>query len=87
MIDDILQERTARYGDFVAEARIVEQLKALINASKQPWEFDAVHAHALDMICVKLARIVNGDPDYADNWQDIIGYCTLVLRFLEETEK
>jgi hypothetical protein len=39
------------------------------------------------MICVKLARIVNGDPDYPDNWADIIGYCTLVLRRIEERDQ
>ena len=35
-------------------------------------------APALDMICVKLGRIVNGNPDYADNWVDIAGYAKLV---------
>ena len=30
------------------------------------------------MITNKMARIVNGDPNYIDNWHDIAGYATLV---------
>jgi len=33
---------------------------------------------ALDMICHKIGRIVNGDPDYDDSWRDIAGYAQLV---------
>ena len=33
---------------------------------------------ALDMICHKVGRIVNGDPDYIDSWDDIAGYARLV---------
>jgi len=30
------------------------------------------------MILHKIARIVNGDPDYTDSWHDIAGYAKLV---------
>ncbi len=33
---------------------------------------------ALVMMTNKMARIVNGDPNYIDNWHDIAGYATLV---------
>jgi hypothetical protein len=85
MIDDILKERNARYGDFHTEARIAQELKDVL--SGHPATLSWAQRQAIDMICVKLARIVNGDPDYADNWADIIGYCTLVLRHIEEREK
>ncbi len=35
-------------------------------------------AQALDTICDKIARILNGDPNYIDNWHDIQGYAKLV---------
>jgi hypothetical protein len=38
---------------------------------------------ALEMIFSKLARILNGDPNYADSWIDIAGYATLVADRLE----
>ena len=38
---------------------------------------------ALDMIAHKIARIINGDPDYADSWHDIAGYAKLVADRLD----
>lgn len=32
---------------------------------------------ALEMIAHKIGRIVNGDPDYQDSWDDIAGYAVL----------
>ena len=32
---------------------------------------------ALEMIAHKIARILSGDADYADNWVDIAGYAQL----------
>jgi hypothetical protein len=42
---------------------------------------------ALDMICHKIGRIVNGDPNYADSWVDIAGYATLVADRLAGVER
>ena len=41
---------------------------------------------ALEMIQHKVARILNGDPTYTDNWIDIAGYATLVANRLEKEE-
>jgi hypothetical protein len=30
------------------------------------------------MIAHKIGRIINGDPDYIDSWDDIAGYAKLV---------
>jgi hypothetical protein len=35
------------------------------------------------MICHKMARIMNGDPNYVDSWADIAGYATLVANRLK----
>jgi hypothetical protein len=34
------------------------------------------------MIQHKIGRILNGDPDYVDNWDDIAGYSQLVAKLL-----
>ena len=83
-IDDTLQERGARYGEFWQQAAVAQALKAEINAViATPYGIAPVVREALDHICTKLARIACGDPTYADNWRDISGYATLVLRELE----
>lgn len=35
------------------------------------------------MICHKMARIINGDPNYRDSWDDVAGYATLVAKRLK----
>lgn len=80
-VDAILAERSKRYGKFKDHAAIAQDLKrALYRHMDQvsKVEPDADQLEALEMICHKLARIVNGDPDYADNWVDIAGYAKLV---------
>lgn len=80
-----LDERGARYGKFIGHATITQTLKLSI------WEaldqngktLAADQQEALDMICHKIGRIVNGDPDYADSWIDIAGYAKLVADRLE----
>jgi hypothetical protein len=34
---------------------------------------------ALEMFAAKISRILTGDPDYPDNWDDIAGYGRLSL--------
>lgn len=83
-LDATLAERGQRYGPFHSHAAITQELKALI-AKHTPSETGAFEAflapdqqEALDMICHKIGRILNGDPDYADSWHDIAGYAQLV---------
>lgn len=73
-----LAERGGRYGSFVTQAEIEQDLMARL-AVEAGWSRLAPdQKSAVQMICVKLARIVNGDPNYADNWHDIVGYGRLV---------
>ena len=51
------------------------------------WErLNPSQAQALEVIADKIARMLNGDPNYDDNWQDIIGYSQLVLNEIQEHE-
>lgn len=81
----ILAERGARYGNFYAHACVTQALKeALYDHAAVNGVYLAVdQKEALDMVCHKLGRIVNGDPDYADSWVDIAGYAKLVADRLE----
>jgi hypothetical protein len=38
---------------------------------------------ALEMMQHKIARILNGDATYLDNWVDLVGYLQLVASRLE----
>jgi hypothetical protein len=82
-INKTLDERGERYGVFSLHAIIAQDLKAVM--MRQPgWQrLASDQCEALEMVQHKVARILNGDPDYADNWVDIAGYSTLVARRLE----
>ena len=85
-ITETLQERGKRYGVFTRHAEISQQLKEVIN-QYQTKVLAADQQEALDMICHKIGRIINGDPDYADSWHDIAGYAQLVADRLNGTER
>lgn len=83
--EEILDERGKRYGKFVDHAKITQILKRSIfcHMDKVGVEPDPDQIEALEMICHKIGRIVNGDPDYADSWHDIAGYAKLVADRLD----
>lgn len=88
-VDAVLDERGSRYGAFVNQAMVGQSLKHTVflgmNEQKKHLAYPdyCVVNEALEMICVKMARILNGDPLYADNWVDIAGYAKLVADHLE----
>lgn len=83
-VDATLAQRGARYGKFQDHATISQILKfAVQNHMGDRWHnLKADQREALEMIMHKIARIANGDPDYADSWHDIAGYATLVEKRL-----
>jgi len=84
-VDAILDERGKRYGTFEGHAEISQAFKEVISTHLEirnkilPTDM----CEALDMISHKMARIINGDPNYADSWVDIAGYAKLVADRLE----
>jgi hypothetical protein len=83
-IQATLDERGTRYGDFMGHAEITCELKGIIAqyAITREKKLEPDQIEALDMICHKIGRILNGDPDYADSWHDIAGYAQLVANRL-----
>ena len=79
-INTTLSERGRRYGKFTGHAFVSQTLKSCISRAliERGKVLGADQHEALDMICHKIARIINGDPNYADSWHDIAGYAQLV---------
>ena len=82
-----LDERGTRYGKFKGHAEISQAIKSVMFNSRQDLELAADQREALEMIAHKIARIINGDPNYADSWVDIAGYAKLVADRLGGTER
>jgi hypothetical protein len=85
-INEMLDGRASRYGSFEGHARISQDLKAVMH-ERSGWDrLKPDQREALEMVQHKVARILNGDPNYADNWIDIAGYATLVAKRLEKED-
>lgn len=83
-IDNTLKERGTRYGEFKDHAFVTQGLKHYMH-NHPNWNLMRTYQReALEMIQHKIARIINGDPDYLDNWVDIMGYTKLVIDILEK---
>ena len=80
-INHTLTERGARYGTFEDHAEIAQRLKGVLRKfeAERGCDLDPDQREALEMIAHKIARIINGDPNYADSWHDIAGYAQLVV--------
>ena len=83
-VENTLEERGKRYGDFKGHADITITFKKLQRgfALSKGCVLTPSQQEALDMIFHKIGRILNGDPNYADSWHDIAGYATLVEKEL-----
>lgn len=86
-VDETLIERGTRYGKFKDHALISQALKDVMQMTDGWARLDPDQAEALEMIQHKIARILNGDPNYHDSWHDIGGYSKLVADRLLGIEK
>ena len=83
-VQQTLDERGARYGDFTEHAELSQALQSVMRGPRTSsrdhgWDrLSDAQRQALTVIADKIARILNGDPNYADNWHDIAGYAMLV---------
>lgn len=85
-VENILNERQKTHGEFATHAAISQDLKRVLVKHGGGRLSDA-QAEALGMICHKIARILNGNPNHKDHWDDIAGYSTLVAREIEKEKK
>jgi hypothetical protein len=85
-VTDTLLERGERYGSFMSNACIAQQLKTEMRNGASFGLMSADQREALEVIAQKISRIVSGDADYIDNWHDIQGYAKLVEDRLKEDQ-
>jgi len=83
-IKDTLEKRGNKYGEFAGHAAISQDLKKAMSGNSA-WKYlSPDKKEALEMIAHKIARILNGDPEWHDSWHDIEGYAKLVADTLRE---
>ena len=86
-VENTITERGKRYGRFEDGAVIMQQLKEIAHKSQAWKRMQPIQKEGMEMILHKIGRILNGDPDYADNWHDISGFSKLVDDWLNGDSK
>lgn len=74
-IETILNERESTHGNFKRCAEISQKIKSLFGLYAD--DLNDQQREALEMIAVKIARILNGGHNHTDSWLDIAGYAQL----------
>lgn len=75
-IQHLLSTRGQTHGDYSHHASITQRLKDCMGPHYEI-HHTVVHRESLEMIAHKIGRILAGDPDFRDHWDDIAGYAKL----------
>lgn len=81
---ELLAERGKTHGNFVDHATITQNLKRDMRAWDNWDKLSTPQKEALEMIVHKIGRILAGNPNYKDHWDDIAGYAELASKACEE---
>lgn len=74
-VEGLVAERGRTHGDWARQSATAQAIKRALWRSELC--LSQGQREALDLIAAKLARIVCGDPDDPDHWDDIAGYALL----------
>ena len=81
-IDALLAERATTHGDYAAHAAVTQQSKELARQMPGWQRLSDMQRETIDMTAHKMGRILAGDPNLPDHWDDIAGYNRLVSQRL-----
>ena len=76
-LSETLSARASRYGRWHDNAHVSQTIHRALTASPHWSDLPDFAREGLTMIGQKIARVLNGDPRYEDNWHDIAGYALL----------
>ena len=83
---DIIQEREKTHGLYKHTAAWSQSIKDMFRGSPNWQHMNDGQKEALEMIAVKLARLLNGNPQFPDHWNDISGYGKLGSNSIENLD-
>jgi len=82
-VDSTLRQRGKSYGKFEDQSSFSQQLKSMLRDQPGWDDLTLPQREALEMVVLKIARIIYGDPSHIDGWHDIAGYASLIEKILK----
>jgi hypothetical protein len=80
-------QRASTHGDFAIGATLAVNIMELIHAAPNWQKLNPVQKESLHMIVHKVQRLMTGDPNEDDHWNDIAGYAHLPIAKKEAMAK
>lgn len=82
--DPLLVERGKTHGSFQLNAHFSQQIKSIFQSDTSGYAtMKPEQREALDMIALKLSRILSGQANFKDHWDDLAGYSKLAAEACE----
>jgi len=78
-----LKSRESSHGNYYFQSALAHMLKVQIRCTPGYDMLESDMKESLDMICVKISRIIHGNCNEPDHWHDIAGYAQLVQNRLK----
>lgn len=85
--EQLLAERRKTHGDYREHAEVTQEVLTIWKAHRNWDKLTYSQKETLHMIAHKVGRIVTGDPNVKDHWDDIAGYATLISQQLGESNE
>lgn len=71
------QVRGTTHGDYTHMSGVIQKIKDTMRSGESWGRLSASQREALELTATKVGRIVCGDPNHHDHWDDIAGYARL----------
>lgn len=75
--EEILAERAKTHGEYSTTARVIQELKYVAESGPMWHTLTHTQRESVHMILHKVGRVVSGNPNIRDHWDDIAGYAKL----------
>ena len=79
-INEILDQREKTHGKYADVSKLSQTLKEILRDTPNWDVLKDGQKESLEMICNKLGRLLSGDANFRDHWDDIGGYAELGQR-------
>lgn len=74
---EVLNDREKTHGSFNRNSYISQTIKSFLKEQDGWHSLHPEHKEVLDMIALKISRILGGQSNFYDHWKDIAGYAKL----------
>jgi len=86
-VTKILQQREGTHGLYSEVCSVSQGIKMTMQIGVNWKDLKAEQRESLEMIANKIGRILSGNSDFLDHWQDIAGYASLIVKEMEDDEQ